>query len=329
MTVPELDIAGPASAEPSDSLRRTALTRLRLVLLAAYGVIALVTFWNVGVPFDREAVILWTCGALALACVGRPVREALILVRDWIPFTLFLLLYDYTRGAADTLGTPVREREMIVTDRVLGLGEIPTIRLQNGLYDAGQVHWYDVAVTLVYISHFFAVYVIAGVLWARNRERFGQFVRRFLALTTAGLVTYIVFPATPPWLAAKGGEIGEVHRISGRGWQALGLHRAESVLSKGQATVNQVAAMPSLHAAFAALIAAFFWRQAAWWLRVVLVAYPLTMAVALVYSGEHYLIDVLVGWVYVAGVMVGVAWLERWWAARRAEGPGDVPLPRV
>ncbi len=317
MTTSELEFAAETTQRSEDPANPL-LTRIRLVLLALYGVIALVVFMNVGVPFDREGVILWTCGALALACIGRPVREAFILVRDWLPFTLFLILYDYTRGAADTLGVPVRENEMIAADRVFGLGEIPTIRFQEWFYTPDHVHWYDVAVTLVYISHFFAVYVIAGLLWARNRKRFGEFVRRFMALTAAGLATYILFPATPPWLASDHGEIGDVHRISGRGWSALGLHRAESVLQKGQATVNQVAAMPSLHAAFAALITAFFWRQASWWLRIILVAYPLAMAWALIYSGEHYLIDVLLGWAYVAGVMVGVGRLERWWRERRA-----------
>ncbi len=315
MTTSELEL-GDSADRPEDPANPL-LVRLRLALLGLYGVVALVVFMNVGIPFDREGVILWTCGALALACIGRPVREALILIRDWIPFTLFLLIYDYTRGAADTLGVPVREREMIVADEAAGLGRIPTLRFQEWFYDPAQVQWYDVGVTLVYISHFFAVYVIAGVLWARNRERFGQFVRRFMALTAAGLVTYILFPAVPPWLAARNGELDEVHRISGRGWGVLGLDRAESVLSKGQATVNQVAAMPSLHAAFAVFISAFFWKQANWWLRIILAAYPVAMAFALVYSGEHYLIDVAVGWLYVAGVMIGVARLERWWRDRR------------
>ncbi len=306
------------AAGPRDALRVT-----RLALLAVYGMVVLGYIWVAGVPFDREQIILWTCGALAVASVGRPVRDILVLVRDWIPFTLFLIAYDYTRGLADTLGIPVREREMIVVDRVLGLGEIPTLRLQEWFYDPARVHWYDVAATLVYNSHFFAVYVIAGVLWARNRRRFGAFVRRYLLLTSAGLATYILFPATPPWMAAKHGEIDPVARISGRGWRALGLDRAESVLTKGQGVVNQVAAMPSLHAAFAALIGAFFWRGASWWMRIVLVGYPVAMGIALMYSGEHYLIDVLMGWLYVAGVMVVAAWAERRWRAWRATRSGD------
>lgn len=317
MTTRSAEIPAPTVAEPAVIPGRDPLRGVRLALLAVYGIVAIWYCAVAGVPFDREQIILWTCGALAVASVGRPVREILVLVRDWIPFTLFLVAYDYTRGLADTLGIPVREHEMIVVDRVLGFGELPTIRLQEWFFDPAAVHWYDVAATLVYNSHFFAVYVIAGVLWARNRRRFGAFVRRYLLLTSAGLATYILFPATPPWLASKHGEIGEVSRISGRGWRALGLHRAESVLAKGQGVVNQVAAMPSLHAAFAAFICAFFWRGASWWMRILLAAYPVSMGLALVYSGEHYLIDVLMGWLYVAGVMVVAAWAERRWRTWR------------
>jgi membrane-associated phospholipid phosphatase len=44
------------------------------------------------------------------------------------------------------------------------------------------------------------------------------------------------------------------------------------------------------------------------------------MAATLVYTGEHYVIDVLAGWAYVGAVFVGVGLAERWWRERR-RGP--------
>ncbi|HEV2728226.1 MAG TPA: hypothetical protein VGV34_08015, partial [Solirubrobacterales bacterium] len=38
-----------------------------------------------GIPVQRELVILWTCGALACASIGRPPREIVQLVLDWLP----------------------------------------------------------------------------------------------------------------------------------------------------------------------------------------------------------------------------------------------------
>ena len=59
----------------------------------------------------------------------------------------------------------------------------------------------------------------------------------------------------------------------------------------------------------------------------VLVAYPLAMGFALVYAGEHYATDVLLGWLYVWLVMAGVAWCERHWRTRRsANGAGETGL---
>ena len=59
----------------------------------------------------------------------------------------------------------------------------------------------------------------------------------------------------------------------------------------------------------------FFWNDGRWW-RIVLGAYTLAMGFTLVYGGEHYVVDILVGWLY-AGVAYGAvcvawpAWRER------------------
>ena len=76
--------------------------------------------------------------------------------------------------------------------------------------------------------------------------------------------------------------------------------------------------MPSLHAAYAMLIAIFFWRHVDWRWRPLLAAYPLAMAFALVYTSEHYFSDVLVGWLYAAVAYVVVEAVARRRARARA-----------
>ena len=66
-----------------------------------------------------------------------------------------------------------------------------------------------------------------------------------------------------------------------------------------------VAAFPSLHAAYPALIAAFFWTRLGRPGRMALVAYPLAMAMTLVISGDHYVIDIIGGWALVGVVVAG------------------------
>ena len=66
----------------------------------------------------------------------------------------------------------------------------------------------------------------------------------------------------PPWLADNGGVFLAARRCGGftsEGFDLIGLHMVGGMVSQGQYLVNPVAAMPSLHTAFATLAAGFFW----------------------------------------------------------------------
>ena len=269
-----------------------------------------------GIPVQRELVIAWTCGALACVSLGRPLREILQIVLDWLPIVVVLGAYDFTRGAADSLGIGVHVHTMIDFDRFVFFGEVPTEWLQSHLYEPNVVKWWDVAFTLVYTSYFIVPFALAGVLWARDRLAFLRFAKRLVSLALAGLATYIVFPAAPPWMAAEMGLLDEVHRTTAKGWEVLGVGTA-GLFSKGQESVNLVAAVPSLHTAFCALVAMFLWSRVRPALRPLLLLYPLAMSVTLMATGEHYFFDVLLGWIYAGGVMAAWAWWER----RRAVEP--------
>ena len=95
-----------------------------------------------------------------------------------------------------------------------------------------------------------------------------------------------------------------VERIVGRGWGNLNLHSASALIDQGQASVNLVAAIPSLHAALTAAVAAFLWTRVERRWRLLLVTYVLVMAFTLVYTAEHYVVDILLGWALAAVVMV-------------------------
>jgi membrane-associated phospholipid phosphatase len=263
-----------------------------------------------GIPVQRELVVLWICGALACASLGRHPREVLQLVVDWLPIVVVLSAYDFSRGAADSLGIGVHVHPMIDFDRLVFFGETPTEWLQAHLDEPGVIGWWNVAFTLLYTSYFIVPFTVAGVLWARDRLAFLRFSKRVMSLALAGLVTYIVFPAAPPWMAADSGLLEGVHRTTADGWEVLGGGTAV-VFSKGQASVNLVAAVPSLHSAFTALVAMFLWGRVRPWLRPLLALYPLAMGLTLIATGEHYFFDVLLGWMYAAAVMAAWGWWER------------------
>src|SRR4051794_18262632 len=307
-------------SEGASSFRFASWAWLRPYALGLYFVALIAWSARYGVPVQRELVILWTCGALACVSIGRPPREILQLVVDWLPIVAVLWVYDMTRGAADTFGIGAHYHPMIDFDRAL-FGEVPTVWLQRHLHDPGVVQWWDVGFTLVYTSYFIVPFALAGWLWARDRLGFQRFPRRLGPLSLAGLAPYIAFPAAPPWMAGEMGLIGEVHRTTAEGWKVLGVGTA-SLFSKGQGTANLVAAVPSLHSAITTLVALFLWgRVRRRKLRPLLLLYPLAMAVTLMATGEHYFFDVALGWVY-AGVVMG-AWTV--WERRRE--PRISPAP--
>ena len=160
--------------------------------------------------------------------------------------------------------------------------------------------------------------LVAVALWLRSRQVWLQFIRRVIVLAAAGVVTYVLFPAAPPWYAANEGVIPPVLRATSRGWLWLHVNKAGNLLQEGQVASNPVAAMPSLHTAYATVIAVFglnvlgtsahAWVRRGRW---VLLVYPVLMGAALVYLGEHYVVDLVAGVVYALAVHLGVGWWER------------------
>ncbi len=245
-------------------------------------------------------------------------------LRDWLPIALLLVLYNVSRSFADDLFaphvTPLIDADVAMFGWFTG-GQIPTIWLQDHLYEKGVVPWWLAAVTLVYASHFLAVPTIAVILWLRARAPWARFMRRWFTLSLAGLITYFLYPAAPPWWAWKEAHALDhpVERFSTIGWNVIGLHSAGNALNALQVEqANPVAAMPSLHTAFAMMAVAFFLPNVRkrWW--PLLLTYPLAMTFTLVYTGEHYVIDVLVGWLYVAATFLFVGLIERWWYRRKS-----------
>jgi hypothetical protein len=277
---------------------------VRRLLWAGLALCFVLTCLQTGLPTDRVVLLGWVLAGLAVQAAADGLRRVGRLLADWLPLVLLLLAYDASRGLADGLGATVHVTEPAAADRWLGGGALPTVVLQQH-WDAA---WWEALAALVYGSHFVVTPLLLAVLWVRNRAHWARFARLVVALSAAGLVTYVLYPAAPPWLAAKDGVIEPVERLSGVGWEVLGLPRAGALLANSQGQVNQVAAVPSLHTAFAVLACLVLLPIATRvWQRLLVIAYPVLMALVLVWAGEHYVVDTLLGAVYAVGVVVLLA----------------------
>jgi hypothetical protein len=347
--VDESSIASQPAIE-ADETRERRLRYARRIAVAIWAAVVIYRTVTEGFAFNRELVLLYIATGLLAASIGQ-VRRMLYVIRDWLPFALILIAYDLSRGAADMIGRPTLWEWPADADRWLFFGTVPTVWLQEQLKQ-GHPPWWEVVLSCIYMSFFILPYVVAGVLWLRERAEWKAFVRLFVGLNFVGLAIYALVPAAPPWAAARctpadveggpayarcmfgsargvpdGGVLGAmqssqdganqwIERIVGRGWGNLNMHTASALLDAGQASVNLVAAIPSLHAGMTAAIAAFLWRRVhrAW--RPLLVAYVLLMAFTLVYTAEHYVIDILLGWVLAAAIIVLLHRYEAWRRSR-------------
>jgi membrane-associated phospholipid phosphatase len=268
---------------------------------AAYAVALTVQIAGSGVPLMRDRVLLWVGLGLVAFSLHRLRRDAVALLLDWLPFAAILLVYDLLRGSADGLLFRAHTWPQLYFDKDLFGGVAPTVWLQRALYHgAGALRWYDYGAWGVYLTHFFTTLVVAMVLWLVARSDFRRYAAMVSLLALMGFATYALFPAVPPWMAAQQGALPpDVQRIIGAVFAHLPIQDTSTIFQKGTRYANDVAAMPSLHAAYSLLIALFLWPLARrWWWRALLAAYPLAMGFALVYTAEHYVADVIAGWIY-------------------------------
>jgi membrane-associated phospholipid phosphatase len=277
-------------AAPRSWLRRLLVFGVPAAYLVALTIVTL--SW--GLPVARDQLFFWL--VLGIAAFSVPAwRSWGGLALEWLPFFALLVAYDRLRGAVaiDQPGQAHVDAQLAF-DKALGGGEVPTVWLQQHLWHAGHPRWYDYGVWAVYMTHFFAVWVTAAVIWRVARERFRRYAATAVALSLSAFATYWAFPAQPPWMTGESIKMAGVDRIVPEVWGQLGVGTAQSLYENSD-FVNPVAAMPSLHAAFPLMLLLFFW-SAGRWVRLALGLYTLAMAFALVYGGEHFVMDIVAGW---------------------------------
>ena len=283
---------GGLSAGSKQSERRG---RWRLIALGLYAAAFAVTAVVVGLPAGRDRLIFWILGALVLASIGQEQGPSR-LIRDFVPLVAVLTAYDFLKGRTYGITGHVYTYPQIRVDEFLFGGTVPTVTLQRWFYTPGSPHLWDYLMVLVYLSYFFVPLITAALLWKFAYQWFGRFALMLILLAAMALVTYALFPADPPWLAARHHDIPEVSRIIKGLASDLHIRMGRAFGSKST-LVNPIAAVPSLHFAVTTSLLLFFWPLTKRW-RWLLVAYPIAMGVALVYLGEHYVLDLLVGAVY-------------------------------
>lgn len=294
--------------------------RLTLVGLFVVGYV----WWFVtrGIIINHVLVLSSMALFFCVATIGHPPRRWLRSVGDFVLFALMWLAYAESRGIANELGFPVQVESVRNIDRVMFFGNDGVVWLQQTFLEPfGTVRWYDIVGSMVYYSHFIVPPVTIAVLWFVNRHQWVRYMRRFATMLFVGCAMFMVLPTAPPWMAGDPSygynALPALRRPTGNGWRHLGLDAAVAAWDTGRDWANPVAAMPSLHSAFSLFFVVFWFRWITdWRWRALMLVYPTTMAVALMYFGEHYFVDALAGWLIVGASFLIWNRIEHRWESR-------------
>jgi membrane-associated phospholipid phosphatase len=254
----------------------------------------------VAVPLLRKRYRIHPAVTIAALAAGPPALAVVrprTRVRDAGMYALqmwmFLVGHELPYDDPDKLRSRLRVGYPIRADRLIGGGALPSVRLQRVLAGLGRRNVIDRFLSWVHWSWFIEPHAALAWILARDPEHFARSARQMSAVYDLGCVVYAAVPTAPPWWASREGYTDEkVRRIMeevgeeewGRLWPVL-----YDTLGG-----NPWAAMPSLHFA-TSLMAALLLAEAgpvhatAGW------AYAGALGFALVYLGEHYVIDLLVG----------------------------------
>jgi membrane-associated phospholipid phosphatase len=243
----------------------------------------------------------------------------------WFVFTLLRSFADET-ALADSLNLYV-----VRFERWLFGGQLPTITLQERYFDYDNLRVWDYFLTSIHWSYFIIPHFVAVMCWRKDERLFRRYFWAMTLLLGVGLMIYFMLPSNPPWLSGEQFDSpasATVYRIM----EPVGKQLGGGLYSASYKVVgesNPIAAMPSIHMAITALLvfpAGYFGRR---W-RLLAIAYATCMGVALVYLGEHFVIDVAVGTAIAAyGWFAAGAWLGRIGplVAERFRSPAAQPAP--
>jgi membrane-associated phospholipid phosphatase len=224
--------------------------------------------------------------------------------RYFLPVLLGLGAYELAGSYATRFRLQVHYLLQIDVDKhLVPGGELPTVWLQQHLYD-GRTGPLEVLAVVAYAGHFVVPFAVGAALILLGRtDVFNLLMFSILIAAVTAMLIFVLAPTAPPWLAAQNGYLHGVHHILK---QALyDLHMSSLAAAEGNASKYDVtAALPSLHTTFP-LICFLAGRRArlprpalvALWLNFCAVVF------SIVYTGEHYVVDVLAG-----ALLAVVAW---------------------
>jgi membrane-associated phospholipid phosphatase len=263
--------------------------------LVAAGVAAPLVRRRARLPAPAVLGIAWVA-PVALCVALRPGRARQLGVCA-LNMWAYIASYEMPHDDPERLARRARIDYPIAADRLLGLGVLPTARLQRAFARPGRINRFERLLVFCHWSWFAIPHASLVYVLMRRGDRFPVAAGRMYAVFDVGVVFYWALPTAPPWWAAARGRIEDSQRVQIRRMMIEYGPRFWGDLWEPLYDFlggNPLAAMPSLHFA-TSLMGAHLLSEAGPVAGAVGWTYAAGLGLALVYLGEHYLVDLVAG----------------------------------
>lgn len=305
---PETEIPLPKKTERIRSEKRPPFVSAKNILFAflTSAIYLLLSFFLVG--FKTEQLVLVTLFNFCYFA-SRGTRRFIL---GFSIFIVYWIVFDYMKAFPNYWYNEVHIASLYQAEKTLfGIQWNNNLLTPNEYFAQHTSSFLDVLSGLSYLCWVPVPLAFASILFFRNRNAFFQFSLTFFLVNIIGFIGYYIYPAAPPWYVAKYGfnfiptTPGNTAGLS-RFDALFGISVFKSIYAKSS---NVFAAMPSLHASYM-MIVLFYglkFRLKAW--NILFAIIMIGIWFAAIYSGHHYILDVLAG---ITCAAIGIAIFQFW-----------------
>nr|WP_153866816.1 MULTISPECIES: phosphatase PAP2 family protein [Myxococcaceae] len=202
---------------------------------------------------------------------------------------------------------------------------------EKALFGVNLAEWFashthvalDVLCGLGYATYLFEFFALLVVLFWRRDARFERMAWTFFAVNLIGCITYVLYPAAPPWYVMMHGPGPADLSVAG---SAAGAARFDALIGVGffkgfySRNPNVFGAMPSLHTAYPTVALWQVWHLGKRW-RIPAALFAGLIGFSAVYLQHHYILDVVGG---VAAALLACTAVDALAALLKGRGVAEV-----
>lgn len=232
-------------------------------------------------------------------------------ILGFLIFIIFWVIFDTMKAFPNYNVNDIHIKDLYTTEKsIFGIKDHGDILTPNEYAQQHSSTFFDILSGLFYINWVPVPLLFAFYLFRKNRMQFLYFSIAFLFVNILGFVVYYAYPAAPPWYVQQYGfdlHFNTPGNPAGliRFDDYFGLHIFGSLYAKSS---NVFAAMPSLHSAYPVVVFYYGLKNKLGLINVFFALFMMGIWFSAVYSGHHYIMDVLAG---ISCALIGLLLFER------------------